>query len=60
MSLARGLAQNQKLEQLDLSSNPIGAKGVAAFAKALITNQTMKDLKLPRKGALGNKARCIC
>lgn len=45
-SLARALKKNAKLEQLDLSNNPIGAEGVKAFVKALGVNAVLRDLKV--------------
>ena len=45
-TLARALAVNRTLEYLDISSNNIGDAGIAHIANALLTNATLKTLRV--------------
>ena len=45
-SLARALAVNSTLEELDISYNNIGDEGIGHIAAALLTNTTLKILNI--------------
>ena len=44
--MASALCTNDTLQELDLSYNPIGVKGAAAFAEVLLKNKSLKRLHL--------------
>ena len=60
-SLARALAVNSTLEELDISNNNLGDKGIGHIGTALLTNTTLKILNISNcvRDAVGSSQECL-